>query len=155
VSCRTALATLVLLIAPMLAPAAWAQAGPRALFIRGADRSGGFLEAGSDASRTEHLADINNTATSNGNHGWYEFAETLRAAGFTVEQVTESVEPGNTSGQSEGRPVEFDVMDLTPYDVLVFGSNNAVYTTGQVDAVELHPRRRRGRLHQRRPLRHE
>ena len=30
------------------------------LFIRGADRSGGFLEADDDAERTEQLADINN-----------------------------------------------------------------------------------------------
>ena len=39
------------------------------LFIRGADRSGGFLEADDDAERTEQLADINNASTANGNHG--------------------------------------------------------------------------------------
>ena len=44
-------------------------AAPVILFVRGATRSGGFLEATSDAGRTEQLADINNTSTATGNHG--------------------------------------------------------------------------------------
>ena len=40
------------------------------LFIRGAERSGGFLEATNDTQRTEQLADINNASTAAGNHGW-------------------------------------------------------------------------------------
>lgn len=104
------------------------------LFVRGADRSGGFLEAGNDAERTEQLADINNQSTSSGNHGWYELAQTLRGAGYTLTQVTETAE--NASGPSEGIGAAFDTMDLTQYDAIVFGSNNAVYTNAQVDAVE-------------------
>lgn len=111
-----------------------AQDDPHILFIRGADRSGGFLEAGNDAQRTEQLADINNQSTANGNHGWYELAETLRDAGYTLTQITETAE--NVSGASDGLPVAFDTMDLSIYDAIVFGSNNAVYTTAQVDAVE-------------------
>jgi hypothetical protein len=66
----------------------------RVLFIRGADRSGGFLEATRDSQRTEQLADINNTSTSAGNHGWAQLATTLRGIGFSVEQITETVEVG-------------------------------------------------------------
>ena len=53
----------VALAAPALfAGAAAGQDGdsPRLLFVRGADRSGGFLEANNDVGRTEQLADINN-----------------------------------------------------------------------------------------------
>ena len=107
-----------------------------ALFLRGADRSGGFLEATDDADRTEQLADIDNASTSNGNHGWFELAQTLRDNAFVVEQITEGVEPGNTSGPSQGLPVPLEVMDLSGYDVIVFGSNNASYGPAAVDAVE-------------------
>ncbi len=107
------------------------------LFVRGADRSGGFLEAGNDFERTEHLADINDTNTNSGNKGWYELAQTLIANGFSVDQMAEPVESGApVTGQTTGAPLPFDTMNLTPYDVIVFGSNNATYTTGQVDAVE-------------------
>ena len=110
--------------------------GPRVLFVRGADRSGGFLEAGNDAARTEQLADINNLATNGGNHGWGELRQTLENANFQVEQITESVEPGSTSGPTDGVHIDFEQMDLSVYDAIVFGSNNAVYDTAAVDAIE-------------------
>lgn len=107
---------------------------PRVLFVRGADRSGGFLEAGNDTARTEQLADINNFATNGGNHGWGELRSTLEAAGFAVEQLAETAE--NASGPSDGIHIDFERMDLSRFDAIVFGSNNAVYDTAAVDAIE-------------------
>ncbi len=142
-SCRTSWRSVgrtirIVLLATICSSAApGASAGESvALFIRGADRSGGFLEATNDTGRTEQLADINNASTSNGNHGWFQLAQTLRDRSFVVEQITEGVEPGNTSGQSQGLPVPLEVMDLSQYDVIVFGSNNASYGQTAVDAVE-------------------
>ena len=113
----------------------WSNAsGQSVLFVRGADRSGGFLEAGNDQGRTEQLADIFNESTSSSNHGWAELRMALEAAQFTVTQVTETAE--TASGPSAGQPVEFDQLDLGQYDVIVLGSNNAEYTQAQVDAVE-------------------
>ena len=111
------------------------------LFIRGADRSGGFLEANNDFGRTEQLADITNDATFGGNHGWFELAEALRADGFTVAQMAEPLEPGAPStGETTGAPIAFDQMDLSGIEVIVFGSNNAVYTPAQVDAIDQYVR---------------
>ncbi len=107
--------------------------GERILFVRGADRSGGFLEAGSDAQRTEHLGDIANLSTNGGNHGWGEFATALRSAGYGVDQIEEGAEQ---AGPTEGQPVDFAALDLDAYDLVVFGSNNAVYDAGQIDAVD-------------------
>ncbi|MEN1728254.1 MAG: hypothetical protein AAGJ52_07415 [Pseudomonadota bacterium] len=129
-----ALAALIGLVFLVLSSFGFAQ--DRVLFIRGADRSGGFLEAGNDFQRTEQLADIFNASTANGNHGWAELRITLEEAGFDVEQIAEPVEAGNDSGPTEGRPVAFDQIDLLTYDVLVLGSNNAVYGAAAVDAVE-------------------
>jgi len=110
---------------------------PNVLFIRGADRSGGFLEADDDFERTEQLADINNASTSGGNHGWNELRITLEEAGFNVTQMAEPLEAGAPStGQTTGAEIAFDSMDLSVFDVLVFGSNNAVYSNEAVDAVE-------------------
>jgi hypothetical protein len=108
--------------------------GQSVLFVRGADRSGGFLEAGDDAQRTEQLADIYNASTANGNHGWAELRMALEAAGYDVAQITEQAE--NASGPADGIAVPFDEIDLTGYDVIVMGSNNAVYSRAQVDALE-------------------
>lgn len=130
--------TIALLMTSLLlaAPCALA-AGPTVLFVRGAERSGGFLEANNDASRTEQLSDINNQATNGGNHGWFEWAEALRADGFTVEQITETLLPSDpATGQTEGAPVPFDAMDLSAYRVIVLASNNAAYTAAQVNAIE-------------------
>ena len=104
------------------------------LFIRGADRSGGFLEAASDTERTEHLADIDNMQTFGGNHGWGELHLALEDAGFVVEQITETAE--NASGPSEGIAVALETLPLSEYDVIVFGSNNAVYDQAAIDAAE-------------------
>lgn len=111
--------------------------GPHVLFIRGADRSGGFLEAGNDTQRTEQLADINNASTTNGNHGWKTLADTLEADGFSVSQWLEPLEPGAPStGQTTGAGIAFDQQDLSPYDMIVFGSNNGLYTAQSVDTIE-------------------
>ena len=127
-----------LLAAASAGPAASAQS---VLFVRGADRSGGFLEENTDAGRTEQLADITNTSTEPGNHGWFELAEALRADGFTVTQIEEGVEAGNTSGPTEGVAVDFGgAVTLDAYDVVVMGSNNARYSEAQVDAFESYVR---------------
>ncbi|MFK7884115.1 MAG: DUF4350 domain-containing protein [Phycisphaerales bacterium] len=124
----------------LFSSALWADAEPDAphvLFVRGADRSGGFLEAGNDAARTEQLADINNESTNNGNHGWFEFASLLRSEGYIVEQVTEPLESDAPStGQTDGAPFPFQSTDLTKYRVIVMGSNNAVYDAVQIDAID-------------------
>ena len=107
------------------------------LFIRGADRSGGFLEAGNDAARTSQLADITDPSTANRNHGWLELAETLRSQGWQVSQLAEPLEPGApATGGTTGAPIPFESMDLAQFDVLVFGSNNAAYGPAQADAIE-------------------
>ena len=106
----------------------------RILFVRGADRSGGFLEAGNDAERTEQLADIFNASTSGGNHGWSQLRLALEGEGYLVEQITETAE--NDSGPSQGLPVPFESMELSDYSVIVLGSNNAVYDEDSVDAIE-------------------
>jgi len=130
---RTRLATWLVLATA--ASMAWSTAsGQNVLFVRGADRSGGFLEANNDAGRTEQLADIFNNSTSGGNHGWAELRMALEAAEFSVEQITEEAE--NDSGPSDGIAIAFDEMDLGGYDVIVMGSNNAVYQRAQIDALE-------------------
>ena len=127
----------VLTLTGLAGPLAAAQDAGRVLFIRGAERSGGFLEARNDAARTEQLADITNTSTANGNHGWATLASTLREAGFAVEQQIEPLEAGApATGQTTGAPIPFETLDLGRYDVLVFASNNAAYGAEQVDAIE-------------------
>src|SRR3954471_2615916 len=107
------------------------------LFVRGAPRSGGFLEATNDAGRTEQLADINNTSTVAGNHGWSTLAATLRSAGVTVQQMTEPLEENApATGQTTGAPIHFENMDLSKYDAIVFASNNAAYPRASVDAIQ-------------------
>ena len=113
---------------------------------------------------TEQLADIrdpsgavfSNSLTGENNHSWFELASLLTANGFSVEQTTESVESGaGSSGSTDGAPVTFDTgfqtatfadlndnngtiqaRTLSDFDVVVFGSNNAVYSSGQIDAVD-------------------
>ncbi len=120
-------------LCPFLTPAAAAQ---HILFVRGAERSGGFLEARNDAQRTEQLAGIDNDNTAPGNHGWKQLADLLTEHGYTLTQITETVEPGSTEGQSHGRPIDFADMDLSRYDAIVFASNNARYSDAQADAIE-------------------
>lgn len=112
----------------------WIGSMSKILFVRGADRSGGFSESGNDASRTEHLGDINNTTTGSGNHGWGELAATLRDEGFLLEQITETAE--NSSGPSQGIHIDFETLNLDQYRTIVFGSNNATYDTAAIDAID-------------------
>ena len=83
-------------------------------------------------------------------------ASLLTANGFSVEQTTESVESGaGSTGPTDGAPVTFDTgfqtatfadlnanngtiqaRTLSDFDVVVFGSNNALYSDGQIDAVD-------------------
>ncbi|MEM6911200.1 MAG: DUF5060 domain-containing protein [Verrucomicrobiota bacterium] len=116
-------------------------ASKKLLFVRGADRSGGFLEAGNDNSRTEQLADLNNNATNNGNHGWGELKTLLEGEGYLVEQLAEPLEANApSSGQTTGAPLDLTQLGLSQYSALIFGSNNAVYTSAQIDALEAYVR---------------
>ncbi|MEM7577777.1 MAG: hypothetical protein AAF328_09900 [Planctomycetota bacterium] len=128
--------------AALLAPAivTSVSAEPSILFIRGADRSGGFLEAGNDTQRTEQLADLNNFQTFGGNHGWGELSAALEADGFTLTQLTETVEANNVAGPTQGVALDLTQIDLAAYDAVVFGSNNARYTAASVDALETYVR---------------
>jgi hypothetical protein len=111
--------------------------GGHVLFVHGATRSGGFLEATDPAARNAQLADIADTSTAAGNSGWGTLAAELRDAGFTVSQISETkerVEDG--SGFVRGRPVRFETMDLSPYAAIVFGSNNARYEEAQITAID-------------------
>jgi hypothetical protein len=111
------------------------------LFIRGAERSGGFLEATNDAQRTEQLADINNASTSTGNHGWKQFADHLRSLGYELTQFVEPLESNAPStGQTTGAPIRFDRMDLSKFDAIVFASNNARYAKAQINAIDSYVR---------------
>lgn len=119
-----------------LEPRRFLSAG-KILFIRGADRSGGFLEATNDFQRTEQLADINNASTSNGNHGWKQFADLLRSEGYDVAQLIEPLEANPPStGQTTGSPINFTEMNLAQYAVIVLASNNAAYNDASVDALQ-------------------
>jgi len=97
----------------------------RVLFIRGGPGTGGFLEGGSD----EQLSDITNAKTAKGNHGWAELAAELRGLGLVLEQRIEGPAGNNT-------PVPLSAVTLARYRVVVFGSNNADYDKGSVDALE-------------------
>lgn len=107
---------------------------PRVLFVRGGDRTGGFLEAVNDTQRTEQLADINNFTTGGRNHGWGQLRNVLEGGGFVVEQITEGSE--TTSGPAEGIHIDLEAISLSQYDVVVFGSNNAVYDQAAIDAFD-------------------
>lgn len=112
-------------------------AQPEILFVRGADRSGGFLEASNDSQRTEQLADIFNASTAAGNHGWRELRVALEQEGFAVSQIKETIEPGApATGQTQGVHLDLETLDLSRYSAIVMGSNNATYDTAAVDALE-------------------
>jgi hypothetical protein len=116
-------------------------AAPTILFIRGATRSGGFLEATEPAARDLELADIDNASTADKNTGWATLATALRGEGFKVEQFIEAKgSPGPFAGFYQGKPIRFDTLDLTQYAAIVFASNNAHYPRFVVDAVERYVR---------------
>lgn len=114
---------LSLAAAPSLACAESPQA--RILFVRGGEGTGGFLEGGAD----EQLSDIHDFSESGGNHGWGTLTQTLAGAGFACEQLVEGPAANNT-------PVDFAALDLSAFDVIVLGSNNADYPSAHIDAVE-------------------
>jgi hypothetical protein len=118
------LATCCVVLALLFASPAAAQS-PQILFVRGGPGTGGFLEGGSD----EQLSDIDNYSTANGNHGWGQLADTLRALGFDPVQMTEGPAENNT-------PIDFANLDLSAYTIIVLGSNNADYPPEAVDAVD-------------------
>ncbi len=94
------------------------------LFVKGGPGTLGFFEGGSD----EQAASITNNQTFNGNHGWGTFAANLRAAGYTTTEISEGT--GGNAG------VNFAGMNLAQYDVIVLGSNNAIYSAAQINAVD-------------------
>ncbi len=106
----------VFLVSPV---SLWGQDSLKVLFIRGGSGSGGFFEGGSLEERDEQLADITNFETFNGNHGWGELATLLRSEGFSLDQVLE--------GAGGDSPLDLINLDLDPYALVVFGSNNARY----------------------------
>lgn len=111
------------------------------LFIRGAERSGGFLEATSDAQRTEQLADIRNDSTAAGNHGWGQLSALLEDEGYQLTQFIEPLEANApTTGQTTGAPIRFDRMDLSKFDAIVFASNNARYAKSQINTIDSYVR---------------
>ena len=125
------------LATPSVYSAEHKQEAPHILFIRGAERSGGFLEAKNDAKRTSQLADITDQTKGSRNHGWASFAETLRKAGFKVTQITESLEDrAAKTGPTVGVAVPLEKLKLSQYAVIVFGSNNASYDKPAVDVLE-------------------
>ncbi|MEM6393107.1 MAG: PEP-CTERM sorting domain-containing protein [Planctomycetota bacterium] len=116
----------------------FAQDDPSILFIRGAERSGGFLEAGNnDQNRTDQLADVFDNDPSSPNRAWGTLGTVLENNGFSVTQLIEPLEPGApSSGGTTGSRLDLPNLNLAQYDVVVFGSNNAQYTEADADAVE-------------------
>ncbi len=102
-------------------------AADRVLFIRGGDGTGGFLGSGSN----DQLSDIENFNLASGNHGWAELASLLRGEGYALTQIKEGAA---TSGAD--LPVDLVNLDLSPYKLIVFGSNNATYSAAAVDKIE-------------------
>ncbi len=95
---------------------------PRILFIHGGSGTGGFVEGGAD----EHLSSIHDESTGEYNHGYGQLRGLLEQDGFVVEQVEEGPASNNT-------PVDLGV--LPGYDVVVFGSNNAVYSVSDAETL--------------------
>jgi hypothetical protein len=95
--------------------------GRSVLFIRGADGSGGATEGGTQQQRTEQLSDVTNNNTNSGNHGYGTLRSLLIGDGFQVTQLIESSSAITLSA-------------LQPHRVVVFGSNNKVYSAAEVQA---------------------
>jgi N-acetylneuraminic acid mutarotase len=110
---------------------------PRVLFVRGADRSGGFTEAMDDAQRTANLGDVDDFTTGP-NRAWGELRATLESEGFLVTQVKETAE--TPSGPAAGLPAPLATLGLSSYATVVMGSNNAPYGAPAVDVLEAYVR---------------
>jgi hypothetical protein len=102
------------------------------LFVTGADGTGGYLSSGKGA---QPLADFDNELsriTDDGrggaSHGFADFAALLEAQGYSVAEATE------VGGDAE-TGVDLSGGALDGVDVLVLGSNNAVYTDDDIAAV--------------------
>ncbi len=120
----------LLIVAIALIVASVAQSQTRQiLFVRGGSGTVGFLEGFGD----DQAASITDFSTANGNHGWGTLATVLESEGFALSEIQEGPSSNNT-------PIAFDQMDLTQYDVIVLGSNNAGYTMDQIDAIESYVR---------------
>ena len=108
--------------------------GQRILFVRGGDATGGFLEGGGDpAVQTAHLSDIFDTTNTQKNWGFGRLRDMLEREGYEVTQIKEGAGNG-------GVPVDFTTLDLTQYDCVVMGSNNAEYSQAHADAFEAYVR---------------
>ena len=106
-----------------------AASGERILFIRGGLGTAGFLTGGTQAQRDSQLSDINDTSTATDNNGWGSLASLLRGDGFLITQLSEGRSTNNT-------PVDLAGTNLSQYNLIVFGSNNASYPKASIDAVE-------------------
>jgi F5/8 type C domain len=127
---KTARVALLALILPCIAMSA-AFATDRILFIRGGSGTGGFLEGGND----DHLGGVDNFITTPVNRGWGSLASMLRGEGYVVRQIEE----GPVSSGAD-LPVDLVGLDLSPYRLIVFGSNNATYSAQAVDKIEAYVR---------------
>lgn len=116
-----AAATMLLIAAPMIAQSMVDPRGRSILFVRGAHASGGATEGGTPAQRTEQLGDIFNNATNKGNHGYGTLRALLSFDGFTPTQMIES-------------STAITLAQLLKHRIVVFGSNNKVYSSKEVQA---------------------
>src|SRR5207244_10103465 len=103
--------------------------GEKILFIRGGSDTGGFYDGGTLAQRDEELADINNISTAVGNHGWGDLASLLRGDGFVLTQMIEGPASNNTA-------IDLTAINLAQYRLIVFGSNNATYSTASINVLQ-------------------
>jgi hypothetical protein len=102
----------------------------RILFIRGGSGTGGFFEGGSD----DHLSGIDNFNLTP-NRGWGSLASLLRGEGYVVRQIEEG-----PASSGPDLPVDLVSLDLSPYRLIVFGSNNATYSAAAIDKIEAYVR---------------
>ena len=100
----------------------------KVLFIRGGTGTVGGLEP-NYSPKDDQAADIYYTATTTKNHNWSMFADDLRDEGYELTQMKE----GPVSDRS---PVDLTSINIRQYALVVFGSNNATYTTAQIDTLE-------------------
>ncbi len=100
------------------------------LFVGGAGGTGGFLAADEGAQPLtdfdNELSRIADDGRGGASHGFADFAALLEEQGYTVTEVIEAGGDAETGVDLTG-----DVLDGV--DVIVMGSNNAVYTDGDVD----------------------
>jgi hypothetical protein len=102
-----------------------AAAPVRILFIRGAPDT-----VGADGIDNNQLSDIADLVTDEQHgKGYGVWTQALLAKGYEVAELQES------GGRDQAEPVELTAVDLRPYKVIVFGSNNARYTPADVKVV--------------------